>query len=315
MRSIQYANYGPADVLQIVETPIPVPATDEVLVKVKAISINPKDILIRSGGLKFLTGKKFPQTTGFDFAGELVLPSVASSAVQPVFGYIDNLKGGAAAEYVAVKSKWLTTIPTSLKIEYAAALPCTYLTALQALRDKLKVKSGERILIYGASGGVGTAAIQLSKYFGLHVTTVSSQKNTDYCLQNGADIALSYDGKNQMAGFTQPIDAFFQVYAKEGNGYRQACTILNKHGRFIGLIPDFTAGLKNILYRFQNKPRYMSMIAKCSKEDLALLADLAIAQKIQPNIEQQFELEEIVSAHDRVASGHVRGKIIVKISE
>jgi NADPH:quinone reductase-like Zn-dependent oxidoreductase len=160
-----------------------------VLVRVRASGVNPKDAMVRSGALRMFTGRQFPRGTGFDFAGEVAVPGagVADLPVgQRVWGFLDGFMGGAAAEYLVAPRGWLSPMPERLDWAEAAAIPLVASTALQALRDVARLVPGERLLIRGASGGVGSAAIQIGAWMRAHITAIASGSGLSHCLELGA---------------------------------------------------------------------------------------------------------------------------------
>ena len=240
MKAVIYQKYGKAEVLEISELSMPTPKKGEVQIQVKALSLNPRDTNIRKGDFKIITGKNFPKLTGADFSGvvtELGQGVTDFKVGDKVFGYVEDVKKGVSAAYVSLPTKYLCLKPVAISHHQAAALGCTYLTALQAIRNKGKAKAGNKIIIYGASGGAGTAAIQLSKYFGMQVTAVSSAKNKQYCIAQGAEQFLPYD-KTDVFKVAEKYDIFFQVYSKDGLLYKQAKQVLKPTGIFICLIPN-----------------------------------------------------------------------------
>jgi NADPH:quinone reductase-like Zn-dependent oxidoreductase len=187
MKAIGYQKYGSAEVLEMLELPIPKPQKDEVLIYVSYISLNPRDVSIRSGNFSLITGKKFPKLTGADFSGTIVQigDNVTNLKIgDMVFGYVEGLKSGISSEYTVVPKNKVAIKPDALTHQQAATLGCAYLTALQALKDKAHIKKGDKVLIYGASGGVGSAAIQLAKHFGATVTAISNSSNKNNSVLN-----------------------------------------------------------------------------------------------------------------------------------
>ncbi len=316
MKAVQYREYGSPEVLKVEEAPIPKIGRRQVLVKVKAVGLNPKDSAIRYGKLKFITGKNFPKKTGFDFAGEVEALGPGSFAVEPgqrVFGYLTGIRGGAAAEYLNVQENELSVLPPSLSFAEAAAMPCTYLTALQGLRDYAKLQEGERIILFGASGGVGTAAIQIAKLMGAYVTSVSSSRNLDYCRQMGADEAISYEDTD-IFQVDKKYNVFLQIYLGGGSRYKKACNILEKNGRFLTLDPKPGAQLHALLTRLTPwRPNAHSVVVQSKTVDLQLLALWVEEGLLQPHIEKRFPLEKMQEAYKLLDTHHVQGKVVLEL--
>lgn len=309
MRAVIFKSYGSEDVLELVEKPMPSPKSNEVLVNVKAISLNPKDIGARSGEYKIIMNRKFPKSTGSDLAS--IVTSIGSDVKKfkvgdEVFGYQPSFSNGTAADFTTISEDFIALKPKELSFEQAAALGCVYLTALQTLRDKCKIKRGDKIAIYGASGGVGTAAVQLAKYFGAEVTAVSNSRNETYCRNQGANHFIAYD-KADIFASPEKYDVFFQVFAKNTAFYDKAKKILKADGIFICLIP-LPKYIFKILFA---KPAFKFTLVKSKSEDLAFIANLAVQQLIKPAISETFKLPEIKEAHKALSAGKVAGKIIV----
>ncbi len=310
MKAIVYNKYGSREELEMAELPLPSPGRDEVLVRPVAISMNPRDIAIRQGALKFLSGSKFPKLTGSDVSG--IVEAVGSGVNRfrkgdAVFGYAQGLKTGMSAEYITLPQKYLTFKPDGIDHASAATLGCAYLTALQGLRDKANLKPGQEVLVYGASGGVGTAVMQLAKSFGAKVTAVSNSRNEAYCREQGADEFIAYDKGDPFEG-DRKYDVFFQVFSKQGVYYGKAKQILKRSGTYITLIPN---PLFAIRYLFA-KPRFRFIMVKTRIPELDFLAERVESGNLKPHISVELPLEEMKEAHRLVETSHVVGKVVVK---
>lgn len=305
MKAAVYYEYGGPEVVTIADVPEPRVKPGEILVRVQAAGMNPKDALIRSGAFRLLTGRRFPQFTGSDFCG------VADG--KSVFGYLNHLRGGAAAEVLAVPEAWAAEKPEGLDTILAAALPCAYLTALQVLRDRGRVRAGSTVLIYGASGGVGTAATQLARHFGAHITTVSSAKNVQYCLDHGADVALAYDREDVFARPAQ-YGLIFEVYRGTKGLRTRAWPRLAARGVFVDLGANPVVTLLGRVRRVLGMRSRVSHRVMSNRSDLELLGRLAVEKVIEPHVEV-LPLEKAAEAHARVESSHTRGKIVLRVSD
>lgn len=319
MQAVLYREYGtPERVLHSEDRPIPDLSEDEVLVKVKAVGLNPRDINIVAGKLKFVSGKNFPKGIGADFSGviEKIGAKVNDLCISdPVVGYIDSLDAGAVAEYVAVKAATLSIKPGNLKFDAAAAMPCNYLTAWFALISKAKISKGQSVMIYGASGGVGTAAIQIAKYAGAIVTAVSSQKNLEYCLSHGADHAIPYERADDVFGPAKLYDVFFQIYSDSGLLYDKAKGIIADKGSFVTLIPNPLYLVKKFINLLLKRPGFHYILVKSDQMVLTKLLALAVQGILNPFISKDFGFEEYQSALQALQSGHYPGKLIIKLEE
>jgi NADPH:quinone reductase-like Zn-dependent oxidoreductase len=309
MKAVIYNQFGGPHVLSLTELPKPVLKASEAIIRVQAISLNPRDTSLREGTFKFFSGSQFPKLTGADFSGVIEEIGENKQGFQKgdeVFGYVQDLKRATSATYVSLPIKYLASKPSSISHQQAASLGCAYLTALQALRDKARIEPGERVLIYGAAGGVGTAAIQLAKYYGAHVTAVSKSTQREYCLSQGADTFIAYD-KQEVFSAIHEVDVFFQVYSKGGTLYNKAKKIMSPPGHFICLVP-------NPLFLFRkifSRPAFDYLLVKNSRADLELLGDLTAREVLKPYFSKQFTLNEIMNAYKIMENGNVQGKIVV----
>jgi NADPH:quinone reductase-like Zn-dependent oxidoreductase len=195
MKKVIYNQYGDFSQLQMIDTAVPAVASDEVLVKVKAVAINPLDWKLLEGQLKFLTGKKFPRDIGIEFSG--TIESLGSSVLEfkigdRVFGMLDAFKGGALAEFLSIKKELLSKIPEGLSFEQAAAIPIGAQSAIQLIDSLSKVKKGDEVLINGATGGVGVFAIQMAKLRGAVLTSVVSGRGVELARSLGSDFVIDY---------------------------------------------------------------------------------------------------------------------------
>jgi NADPH:quinone reductase-like Zn-dependent oxidoreductase len=311
MRAIVYDSYGGSEFLKLTDIEKPIPQKGQVLIEVKAIGLNPRDCNIRNGDLKIISGKAFPKLTGSDLSGIIVDCGAGVTnfkAGDEIFGYIEDVKSGGSAEYVVLPVQYLALKPKEISFDTAATLGCTYLTALQTLRDKCKVMPGSKVAIYGASGGVGVAAIQLAKYFGAVVTAVSNSSNENFCLSQGANSFVAYD-KTDIFSSSDEYDVFFQVFSKQGSFYDKAKGILKHMGIYTCLIPDPRFLFKSLFAR----PYFKYILVKAKRADLDLLAKLAVERKITPYISNKFKLEQMKEAHDMINGGHVNGKIVITL--
>jgi len=312
MKAIIYTQYGKPNVLEVSELPTPKMKEGHALIKINAMALNPRDIAIRAGALKIFSGTNFPKLTGADFSGVIdKLPASESSfkVGDEVFGYFEDITGGVSASFVNIPIKYLAQKPKHITHARASALGCAYLTALQALRDKAEIAKGMKVAIYGASGGVGTAAIQLAKYFEAEITAISHSRNRAYCLKQGAQNFIAYDEQDVFAENLK-YDAFFQVYVNGGDVYSKAKKITNKKGAFISLNPNPITKLKHTF----RKPTYQLMMVKNKPEDLNFLAKLTEEDKLNPIIFKEYKPEDIIGAHETLQNGQSIGKLVVKFA-
>src|SRR5215471_8555786 len=234
MRALQYDAYGPVERLALREVPSPRPAAGP-LVRVTAAALNPKDALFRKGKFKLLSGRRFPKRCGVDFAGVVEVPYDDLRAGDAVFGALSELRygRGTLAELVAPRAAEVARIPAGVAEVDAAAVALVGLTALQALRDVAHVGRGASVLINGASGGVGTVAVQIARILGARVTTVSSAETAELCRLLGADETLDYTRLDETLGGAR-FNVMFDVF---GNlRFARARAGLRRRGVFVSTV-------------------------------------------------------------------------------
>lgn len=311
MKAAVFERYGGPAEVRIAELPAPRPGPAELLIEIAASGVNPKDAWIRSGAFRLVTGSRFPKQTGSDFCGR-VLEAGARADLRPgatAFGYLNHLKGGAAAELLRVPSAWCAAVPGGLDSVVAASLPCAYLTALQCLRDRARIARGMRVMIYGGSGGVGTAATQLARHFGADVTTVSSEKNVAYCRANGAHQALAYD-TDDVFSRQGNFDVVFKVFAGAAGAGRQARRLLAPRGVFVDLAGNPLSNALGAVQRLLGLRSRASHVVRAVRTDLELIARLAVEGAIRPSVEV-LPFARAAEAHARIESAHTRGKLVL----
>jgi NADPH:quinone reductase-like Zn-dependent oxidoreductase len=322
MKAIVQDQYGSAkDVLEFQETDKPTVKSDEVLVRVHAASIHAGDGLVMQGLPKMMRpvfGLRRPKyrIPGTDVAGTVEAVGAEVSQLQPgdeVFGWCK----GAFAEYVPVAAEALAIKPADLTFEQASAMVTSALTALQALRDKLKVQPGQKILITGASGGVGTFAVQIAKSFGAEVTGVCSTRNVDMVRSIGADDVIDYT-KEDFTKSEPKYDLILDNVGKRSlSDTRRPLVPKGKllssgapvSGWFGGLDHVVKALVQSLYIRQQAAP----FVSLPNKDDLATLKELAEAGKITPVIDKTYPLSDGAEAMAHVSEGHTQGKTIITV--
>ena len=322
MKAIVYTKYGPPEVLQLKEVAKPVPKDNQVLVKVHAASANALDWHFMRGApflARLAGGLRKPKDPrlGADFAGRVEAVGTNVTQFQPgdeVFG----AETGSFAEYASVPENTLALKPTKSSFEEAAAIPVAAITALQGLRDKGQIQSRQKVLVNGASGGVGTFAVQIAKSFGTEVTGVCSTRNLDLVRSIGADHVIDYT----QADFTKNGQHYDLIYDAVGNrsvsDYKRA---LNPNGTCV------IAGFQNLPRLFEhmvlgplrsrtgNKKVGLMGIAKMNQKDLVFVKELLEAGKIVPVIERRYPLREVPEAIRYLEEGHARGKVVITIEQ
>jgi NADPH:quinone reductase-like Zn-dependent oxidoreductase len=322
MQAITYHRYGGPDVLELEEVERPVPGDDEVLVRVLAASVNPRDWHYLRG-LPYLlrpVALRVPEDGGLgsDVAGRVEAVGRAVTRFRPgdeVFAFV---RKGGFAEYTCVPEDVLGPKPANLSFEQAAAVPLAALTALQGLRDHGRARPGQRVLIIGASGGVGTFAVQLAKRFGAEVTGVCSTRNLELVRSLGADHVVDYT-REDFAGNGRRYDLIFQLAgARSPAGCRRALApkgqlILSSGegpGPWIGPLGRMLQAV--VLSPFVNQ-RLGAFEARPDGDDLRALTELIEAGRVAPVIDRTYPLAETPAALRYLETGHARGKVVITV--
>jgi len=318
LKAIVTTQYGPPEVLQLGEIATPTPAADQVLIKLYASSVNPLDSFMLRGPLFFLPSlgkllKPKHKVIGADIAGRVESVGKDIKKFRPgdeIFG----ASGGGFAEYVCATEDRLALKPANLSFEEAAAVPVAAITALQGLRDHGRIEPGQSVLIDGASGGVGTFAVQIAKSFGAEVTAVCSPGNVDKARLIGADHVIDYT----QVDFTQSGQRYDLILGVNAHhsifDYRRA---LRRNGIFVMVGGSFArilqaASLAPLLSRLGSK-KMRFFIAKINTNDLVLLKDLLESGALAPVIDRRYPLSEAAEALRYREAGHAKGKVVIAI--
>jgi len=310
MKALAIRQYGGPEQLQIMETALPKPGHGEVLVRIHAAGVNPVDYKVRNGSLGWLMGRKFPKILGGDIAG-VVEQADKNSVYKPgdrVFAML-NIKGGGYAEFAVVKETQLCLIPEVISMQDAAATPLAALTALQGLQIGGDIDENDKILINGASGGVGSFAVQIAKAMGAHVTAVCSTRNMDFVKELGADNVIDYTKQD----FTESEKSFKKVFdAVAKSSFFKCKSILDEDGTYITTLPSPSIFLHKVL-NLLRKQKAAAVMVKPLGTDLTFIADLMKKGIVQAHIEKSFPLTEGAEAHKMIESERVRGKIVLTV--
>lgn len=312
MKAAVIKRYGNADSLRVQEMPRPTPGEGEVLVRVRATSVNPVDWKIRQGSLKLLTGKEFPKILGADFSGEIVEAGPQTDGYtsgQLVYGMNNAVKGGAYAEYLAVKISKLAPKPTSLSHTEAAAVPMAALTALQALK-KGGIRAGQKILVNGASGGVGSFAVQIANAYHTSVDGVCSSRHIEMVQQLGADRVINYE-KEQALPKTPTYDLIFDAHGSMS--FSKARKALREGGQFVSTLPSAEKVFWLLASKISGNKGVHIISVSPNPTDLSELRTLIDEKMVTPVIDSVFPLEDIDEAHRKSEEGHASGKIVVSV--
>ncbi len=318
MKAITHRCYGAPDALKLEDIERPTPADNEVLVKVHAASVNPLDWHLMRGTPSFVRlqtglGKPNNARLGADFAGTVEAVGIKVKRFQAgdaVFG--STL--GAFAEYVSVPEEGALVLkPANLTFEQAAAVPIAALTALQALRDKGQIQPGQKILVNGASGGVGTFAVQIAKSLGAEVTGVCSTRNVEMVRSIGADHVIDYTRED----FTKSAQRYDLIVDNVGNrsvlDYRR---VLNSTGLIVIVGFESMAGVikARVLSPFVSQ-KVVSLGANLNEADLNTMRELMQDAKVTPVIDSRYSLSEVPAAIDYLEKGHARGKVVITMEQ
>lgn len=324
MKAVLNYSYGSPDVLQVGEAEKPVPKTGEVLVKVRAVSINPLDWRCLKGSpylVRLKLGLSKPKTSilGADIAGEVdeLGSNVKGLKVgDKVFTDLSVSRLGGFAEYVCVPESDLAKMPSNLDFEGSAALPVAALTALQGLRDSGNLKEGQEVLINGASGGIGTFAIQIAKSFGAEVTAVCSGHNHELVKSIGADHIIDYTKED----FSRSGNTYDLILDNVGNRSMKDLKRVLKPGGICAMVGFSTASkmfglmLGEMRESITGGPKLKIVSAKLNVKDLEFIANLVESGKLRPVIDQNPQgLVEIPDALRYSLTGRARGKIVVSL--
>jgi len=310
--------------LQITEVEKPVPKDDEVLIKVRAASVNPLDYhLMKHPFLRRVMArisKLIITQPGRDVAGEVAAVGKNVTQFKPgdkVFGACS----GAFAEYACARESSFVIKPDGVSFEQAASVPVAALTALQALRDKAQIQPGQRVVINGAAGGVGTFAVQIARTFGAEVTAVCSTRNVELMKSIGADRVIDYTRED----FTQAgehYDVIFDLVAN--HSFSEHRRTLTPKGMYLGagalsfgdsMLELITHLIPQLVLSPFVSQKFPNILAKLNQDDLRLIASMIESGKVTPVIDKRFSLDEAQAALSYVETKHARGKVIVQINE
>lgn len=318
MKAAYFEKIGTPDVIQFGDRPDPNPGRWQVVVEVKAASVNPVDYKIIEGeGLKILGGK-FPRIPGSDFSGVVAEagPHVTRfKKGDKVYGISTSFLGGPGshAEKAVTYTKVLRHIPEGQSFETMGAIPVAALTALNGLHlcgDEGRAVSGKRILLAGASGGVGHFALQLAKYFGAHVTAVCSKKNLAFVKELGADVALDYKA-TPLEGYDQKFDIFYDAFGSVP--LTTAARLLTREGKYITTTPRGMNIVRAIVPIFFSGPRVLMANLSTRKSGFELVEKLLVEKKLKAVIAETFPLQNVREAYQSLKNGGHAGKVLLTV--
>ncbi len=311
MKIAVITGYGDIEKIIYLTEEKPILKDKELLIKVEAFALNPKDILIRKGKFRKLSGKNFPQKIGFEFAG-IVMKTSNNSQFKindKVFGLFGGWQGQCSTRYLCIKEKQVWLMPKNSSFHNISGIALAGSTALQALRDLGKIKAKSNVCINGASGGVGTLAIQVAKSFSAEVTTVSSDENIGLCQSLGANNVLDYNKIDVLKSHVK-YDIFFDVF---GNySFDRVKHLLTQNGSYITTVPS-TLILKQKFLTFFRKQKAQLVIVKSKQKDLYWLAKHVSKGQIKPVVDKIYPFEEIKQAQVYLQTKRAKGKVVISL--
>lgn len=313
MRAVRFHEYGSPDVLQVDQVPVPVPAGDEVLVRVHAAGLGGGELPIRAGRMRDLLPTTLPQGIGAEFTGRVtaVGPGATRTLVgQAVWGLMPHFTFGSAADYVAVPEDQLAPAPAGMSLIEAAALPASGTTALTALVEKARLQPGERLLVRGAGGGAGSAAVQLGAALGAHVTALAGAHSLTWVTGLGADEAYDY-----RAAKPSGLGQFDVVLDLVGTDLETYGALVRPGGRFLPLAlarTDPARSAAAVLAAQERNPEHVLAFSNDpTRAQIEELTRYAESGALLPHIDETFPLERAAAAQERLERGGVRGKIVL----
>lgn len=310
MKAAQLINYGGQDVIKTNdETAKPSAGSDQVLVEVHAAGLNPFDWKVREGYMQEFIPIELPAILGSDFAGVVaeVGDNVTGFGVgQEVYGMANSVGGhGSYAEFSPVPASQIVAMPTSVDFVTAGALPLAAVSAYQAIVNHMNLQSGQKILIHGGAGGIGSLAIQIAKNIGAYVATTASAKEADYVKSLGADEVIDYKSQD-FTTILSDYDAVFDTVGGETNA--KSYVVLKDGGSFVSMGDPANEELVT-----KHQIKYVAQMSQPTVERLSKIAELVDTSKLKVNVDRTFTLDQAAEALEYLKTGHPRGKVVLKI--
>jgi len=313
MKALIYESFGDPSVLEWVEewtTPVITP--NQVLIKVMAGSVNPKDVLLRKGKFSSTMARDpLPRISGLDIAGEVVELGANIADLSPgdfIFGMINQFSGGVHSEYAVIDVNEIAVAPSNISIINASSVPLSAQTALQALRDQGRVSPKSKVLINGASGGVGHFAVQIAKILGAEVCAVCGPEHLDFVASLGADEVHSYK-VDPAPEIDYPCHCVFDVFGKFTR--RDFVRQLGSNGIFISTVPKLATLFGEFLARTGFYKRSRLVMVKSGTADLNQLREWIESERLTPHIDQVYPVTKAQEAHQHVEKKHTTGKVVI----
>ncbi len=310
MKAAQIKKYGGKEVVEVNEVPVSAVASGRLVVEVHAAGVNPADWKIQKGYFAKMAPLEFPATLGMDFSGVVTKVGEGVSRFKvgdEVFGQAGVLNGGSGsfAEFALADIKTVTPKPKKMSHLESAALPLVGVSALQALTEHINLKKGQKILVHGGAGGIGTIAIQLAKHLGAYVATTARAEDASYVKELGADEVIDYT-KQSFENILSGYDAVFDTVG--GETYTKSFKVLKKGGVIVSMLEKANADLMK-----QYGVTAISQSTDVNSERLAKLAELANQEVLKIEIDKTFPLDSAGEALEYLETGHTKGKVVLKI--
>jgi NADPH:quinone reductase-like Zn-dependent oxidoreductase len=312
MKAVVFNTYGGNDVLEVQEVIWPAIKPDEVLIRVHAAGVNPVDWKVREGQAKILTGSRFPKVLGIECSGEIAEMGSLVKKFRAGDAVIANagMRLGAYAEYVTVRERTVFPKPEMVTFENAATLPIAGLTALQAIRDKGRTTPGKQVLINGASGGVGTFAVQISKILGAEVTAVCSAANAGLVKRLGADHVIDYH-QQDFTKTTERYDCIFDAVSSRSFG--ECKRVLTERGVYVNTLPTPSIFWNIFITTLLPGKKAATMMVSQRATDMEWMCEQLKTGRLKVVIDKVFPLDQTKDALAYSQTGRARGKIVLKV--
>jgi NADPH:quinone reductase-like Zn-dependent oxidoreductase len=312
MKKVGYKHYGSVGVLEMIDAAVPAPAKGQLLIQVKAVSMNPLDWKIMEGKMKLMSGSTFPKGIGIDFSGVVEQLGDGIGKFQPgdaVFGSLDPFKGGALAQYLLVAEKDLALKPKNVSFEQAAAMPTVGMASLQIFDQLAPLHKGTKVLINGAAGGIGMFAIQIAKMKGAHVTSVASAKGLSWVRKWGSDVVLNYQEENILQTGNQ-YDVVIDLSGKMP--YHLAKKIMQTPAVYVNSIPGPKEMVGAFLHNLFSQKKYKVLLLKQTQYRLETLSAYAAAG-MDILVGATFPMASFKEAYATASAGGMTGKGVITV--
>ena len=313
MHAWQYHRYGGPEVLSLGPWPTPPLGPGQVRVQVRAAALNPLDVQVRRGALRWIVAGGLPRVPGGDMAGEVLETGPGVRGLVPgdrVFGMTPNRRGAAMAEEVVIAAGAVAKLPPGLDFVAAAALPLAAQTALQGLRDLGRLRPGQRVLVNGASGGVGIHAVQIARAYGAEVLAVCSHRNVELLHSLGIETVIDYTQTDLLRLPAGGLDQFFDAYGNYRWG--RVRHLLRPGGRYVTTIPQPNRWRDQALSYLSRRPARV-VVVRSRTRDLDTLSGLIAAGHLRPVVDRVYPWEEAVAAYRYLESHRARGKVVLRL--